>query len=60
MKINWKVVAVEPNRYLVWESTSGRDSMVMALYPLDASHTRLVWRIHNHGRPGACEAAALG
>lgn len=45
--INWKVVAVEPNRYLVWESTSGRDSMVMALYPLDASHTRLVWRIHN-------------
>jgi hypothetical protein len=45
--INWKVVAVEPNRSLVWESASGRDSMVMALYPLDASHTRLVWRIHN-------------
>ena len=45
--ITWKVVAVEPNRSLVWESASGRDSIVLALYPLDASHTRLVWRIHN-------------
>ena len=41
---NYKVVAVEPNRFLVWESASGHDSMTLALYPLDASHTRLVWR----------------
>jgi hypothetical protein len=41
---NYKVVAIEPNRFLVWESASGRDSMTLALYPLDASHTRLVWR----------------
>ena len=45
--INFKVGAVEPNQYLVWESESGHDSMVLALYPVDASHTRLVWRIHN-------------
>ncbi|HEX6551671.1 MAG TPA: hypothetical protein VF026_02830 [Ktedonobacteraceae bacterium] len=44
---NYKVVAVEPNRFLVWESQSGRDSMTLALYPLDASHTRLVWRKHD-------------
>jgi hypothetical protein len=44
---NYKVVAVEPNHYLVWESESGRDSMTLALYPLDASHTRLVWRKHD-------------
>jgi hypothetical protein len=41
---NYKVVAVEPNRFLVWESANGHDSMTLALYPLDASHTRLVWR----------------
>jgi hypothetical protein len=45
--INWKVVAVESNRFLVWESASGHDSMTLALYPIDANHTRLVWRIHN-------------
>ncbi len=45
---NWKVVAVEPNHYLVWESKGGHDSMVLALYPVDVSHTRLVWRIHNN------------
>jgi len=45
--INFKVAAIEPNRYLVWESESGHDSYVWALYPVDASHTRLVWRIHN-------------
>jgi hypothetical protein len=44
---NYKVVAVEPNRFLVWESKGGRDSMTLALYPLDASHTRLVWRKHD-------------
>jgi hypothetical protein len=41
---NYKVVAVEPNRFLVWESSSGHDSMTLALYPLDANHTRFVWR----------------
>ncbi len=41
---NYKVVAVESNRFLVWESASGHDSMTLALYPIDASHTRLIWR----------------
>jgi hypothetical protein len=45
--INFKVEAVEPNRYVVWESETGRDSWTLALYPVDATHTRLVWRIHN-------------
>ncbi len=40
------VVAVEPNHYLVWASPDGGYSMAVALYPLDANHTRLVWRIH--------------
>jgi hypothetical protein len=44
---NYKVVAVEPNRSLVWVSASGRDSMTLVLYPLDTSHTRLVWRKHD-------------
>jgi hypothetical protein len=42
----FKVVAVEPNHYLVWASPDGGYSMTVALYPLDANHTRLVWRIH--------------
>ncbi len=41
---NYKVVAVEPNHCFVWESKSGQDSMTLALYPLDTSHTRLIWR----------------
>ncbi len=44
---NYRVVMVEPNRSLVWESKNGRDSMTLALYPLDTSHTRLVWRKHD-------------
>ena len=44
---NLKVAAVEPNRYLLWEGESGHDSWVLALYPIDASHTRLVWRMHD-------------
>src|SRR6266699_2442807 len=44
---NFKVMAVDPNRSLVWASQSGHDSYVLALYPVDVSHTRLVWRIHN-------------
>jgi hypothetical protein len=43
---NFKVVALEPNHYLVWASPGGGYSMALALYPVDASHTRLVWRIH--------------
>jgi len=42
----FKVVAVEPNHYLVWASPDGGYSMTVALYPLDVNHTRLVWRIH--------------
>ena len=42
----FKVVAVEPNHSLVWASPDGGYSMAVALYPLDANHTRLVWRIH--------------
>ncbi|MGO8786709.1 MAG: hypothetical protein ACLQVL_04910 [Terriglobia bacterium] len=45
--INFRVAAFEPNRYVVWQSASGHDSMVLALYPVDEAHTRLVWRIHN-------------
>lgn len=45
--INYQVAAFEPNRYVVWESASRHDSMALALYPVDAGHTRLVWRIHN-------------
>ncbi len=44
--INFKVVTVEPDRYLVWES-SDHSCWVLGLYPVDANHTRLVWRIHN-------------
>lgn len=44
--VNFKVVAAEPNQYLVWADPDGGWSMVVALYPLDADHTRLVWRQH--------------
>jgi len=37
----YKVVAVEPNHFLVWKSASGHDSMTLALYPLDTS--QLSW-----------------
>ncbi len=42
----FKVVEVEPNHSLVWASPDGGYSMALALYPVDASHTRLLWRIH--------------
>jgi hypothetical protein len=44
---NIKVAAVEPNRYLLWKGESGHDSWILALYPIDASHMRLVWRMHD-------------
>jgi hypothetical protein len=31
--INFRVAAFEPNRYVVWQSPSGRDSMSLGLYP---------------------------
>lgn len=45
--INFRVAAFEPNRYVVWQSASGQDSMVLALNPVDKMHTRLIWRIRN-------------
>ncbi len=41
------VNAVAPNHYIVWSGTSGRypGAFTWALYPVDASHTRLVSRI---------------
>jgi hypothetical protein len=36
-------VALDPNHSLVIES-SDHSTMALGLYPLDASHTRLVWR----------------
>jgi hypothetical protein len=44
--VDYQVVAVEPNHFLVWASPDGGWSMAVALYPVDASHTRLVWRQH--------------
>jgi hypothetical protein len=46
--------AVEPNRYLVWSGKDGKGGFTWALYPLDASHTRLVSRIrwtHHWAQP---------
>jgi hypothetical protein len=49
--------AIEPDRYLVWAGKTGGTSGVFtwALYPIDASHTRLVSRIrwsHHWSQPG--------
>jgi hypothetical protein len=44
--LNYRVVMVDPTHSLVLES-SDHSTMALGLYPLDASHTRLVWRIHN-------------
>jgi hypothetical protein len=47
--------AVEPNRYLIWSGKDGKGGFTWALYPLDASHTRLVSRIrwtHHWAQPG--------
>ena len=45
--IDFPIVAMEPNRILVFASGSGANgnSMALGLYPLDAQRTRLVWRI---------------
>jgi hypothetical protein len=44
--LDFPVVALEANRYLVFASPNKHDSMALGLYPVDASNTRLVWRIH--------------
>jgi hypothetical protein len=44
--VTYQVVAVDPNHSLVLES-SHHSTMALGLYPVDASHTRLLWRIHN-------------
>jgi len=44
--LEFPVVALEPRQYLVLVSPSRQDSMALGLYPVDATHTRLVWRIH--------------
>ena len=46
--ISQRVVAVDPPHYLLTASTRAEpDSWVWALVPLDAQHTRLVWRMRN-------------
>jgi hypothetical protein len=46
--ISQQVVAVEPQHSLLTASTRAEpDSWVWALVPLDAQHTRLVWRMRN-------------
>lgn len=49
--------AIEPNRYLIWAGRTGgtNGAFTWALYPVDASHTRLVSRIrwsHHWSQPG--------
>jgi hypothetical protein len=43
--VNFRVTAIEPDKYFVFASESGADSMAIGLYPLNENHTRLVWRI---------------
>ncbi len=50
------VNAIAPNQYLVWSGTSGTypGAFTWALYPIDASHTKLVSRIqwsHHWSQP---------
>jgi len=47
--------AIEPNQYLIWSGETGGGCFTWALYPIDASQTRLVNRIrwsHHWGQPG--------
>jgi hypothetical protein len=43
--IEFPVRKLEANRTLVFASGNGSDSMDLGLYPVDAKHTRLIWRI---------------
>src|ERR1700751_6032770 len=42
---NYRVTAIEPDKYFVFASESGSDSMAIGLSPLNENHTKLVWRI---------------
>jgi hypothetical protein len=56
--VNYQVVAIDPNHSLVLES-SDQSTMALGLYPLDAGHTRLFWRIHNAAYNWASPYVAL-
>lgn len=43
--LNFPVRELEANRYLVFASKSGNDSMALALFPTGPDQTRLIWRI---------------
>jgi len=45
--ITHRVVAAQPNEYLLASSPSGRDSWLWALVPVDARRTRLIWRMRH-------------
>jgi hypothetical protein len=48
--------AIVPNQYLIWTGENGKGAFTWALYPIDATHTRLVSRIrwtHHWTEPGA-------
>jgi hypothetical protein len=45
--ITQRVVELEPDRYLLTSSLSGTDSWLWALVPVDARHTRLIWRMRS-------------
>lgn len=47
--VNLRVAAVEPNRYLVWQSNEldNPSSWTLQLLAVGINQTRLVWRIHN-------------
>lgn len=47
--IDYPVLVLEQNRYLVFGSANRHDSMAMVLYPVGPSQTRLVWRIRLGG-----------
>jgi hypothetical protein len=42
--VAYRVLSIEPDRYLLIGGLPGADSMAFGLYTVDASHTRLVWR----------------
>ena len=56
--VNYQVVAIDPSPSLVLES-SDQSTMSLGLYPVDAGHTRLVWRIHNAAYNWASPYVAL-
>lgn len=50
-----KFYAIQPNQYIVWSGQDSGSAFTWALYPIDATHTRLVSRIrwsHHWAHPG--------